>query len=866
MAYRAEIEIAVKGSNQVTNLTKQLETASATVNRINKELATKNLFAGSIENLRRVSATAERTMRAASAGTYSQKQAIDVYVKSLAAAEKAELNLAAAIKKRQRELGLTPAGGGGGRSGSLGGRVGGAISGGIIGLAFPLLFGQGGGAAAGGAIGGVLGGLAGPGGSFAGSLLGTLLGDIASKGAQVKELAADIGFSAEQTKVLAQAFNQAGRDFDKFESSVQNIRGLSLDIEDQATAIQLVSRLTENYGGQIDKVTNAFTSALEQGKVTQATLNQLTSEGIPIQQALADKYGISRSAILQMAKDGKISVQDLADTLVDLGNKGVEAGTKPRTAFEQFQSALSTTGDRVANLATKITTVLGAALDAILIKATQVLNSINAALAASALTPELKQGFKNIAESAVRTQAGPLPGGPFGAGKITVKYGGKTYTGAASSVTSNITNDLINNYVQNTQKVLAGPKKPLNKITVPSQLPPSEKGGKSESEKAAEATAKEAARVAEIVRDRQLNTIELQRSAVFSKEIFEAELAKDPIRVRQLQGQEQLVQLGIETARQLEREVNGQAQLAIAREANAKKAKIIQETEQATAEIIRQQEEDFANTLDQLNYELDVKNALTEADRTRLRIAYEMAQLERQMPFLTPDQLALIQAKKTALAAPTMGADLVRQQIGQLTDELVTLTDVGTQVTGAADAIGSAFANSFKGVISGATSAQEALANFFQSVADYFLDMAAQIIQKWIQMTILNNILQLFPGGNAGAAAAGVSDYGAGPNVLGAAGMEFLFRANGGPVSAGSPYVVGERGPELFVPGRSGTIVPNSSLGGDNVSVVVNVDAKGTNVQGNDAAGNQLGRVISAAVQAELIKQQRPGGLLTGTR
>jgi len=91
----------------------------------------------------------------------------------------------------------------------------------------------------------------------------------------------------------------------------------------------------------------------------------------------------------------------------------------------------------------------------------------------------------------------------------------------------------------------------------------------------------------------------------------------------------------------------------------------------------------------------------------------------------------------------------------------------------------------------------------------------------------------------------------------------FKGKAKGGPVTGGTPYIVGERGPELFVPKGSGTIVPNDRLGGgDNVSVVVNVDAKGTSVQGNDQEGNQLGRVISAAVKAELIKQKRPGGLL----
>lgn len=41
-----------------------------------------------------------------------------------------------------------------------------------------------------------------------------------------------------------------------------------------------------------------------------------------------------------------------------------------------------------------------------------------------------------------------------------------------------------------------------------------------------------------------------------------------------------------------------------------------------------------------------------------------------------------------------------------------------------------------------------------------------------------------------------------------------IFRAKGGPVSGGSPYIVGEKGPELFVPGSSGNIVPNHQLGG----------------------------------------------------
>ena len=52
-------------------------------------------------------------------------------------------------------------------------------------------------------------------------------------------------------------------------------------------------------------------------------------------------------------------------------------------------------------------------------------------------------------------------------------------------------------------------------------------------------------------------------------------------------------------------------------------------------------------------------------------------------------------------------------------------------------------------------------------------------------------------------------------------GLSIPHRAGGGPVVAGSPYLVGERGMELFTPSTSGTITPNSSLGGATVNVTV---------------------------------------------
>ena len=87
-------------------------------------------------------------------------------------------------------------------------------------------------------------------------------------------------------------------------------------------------------------------------------------------------------------------------------------------------------------------------------------------------------------------------------------------------------------------------------------------------------------------------------------------------------------------------------------------------------------------------------------------------------------------------------------------------------------------------------------------------------------------------------------------------------KALGGPVSRNQPYLVGERGPELFVPGAKGNIVPNHAMGGG-ASVTVNVDASGSSVEGDGNQAAQLGKAIGIAVQQELIKQKRPGGLLT---
>lgn len=102
----------------------------------------------------------------------------------------------------------------------------------------------------------------------------------------------------------------------------------------------------------------------------------------------------------------------------------------------------------------------------------------------------------------------------------------------------------------------------------------------------------------------------------------------------------------------------------------------------------------------------------------------------------------------------------------------------------------------------------------------------------------------------------------------GISGMNYAGFAEGGRVAGTNPIIVGEQGPELFMPGQSGTIVPNNALGGssqttNHVNVVVNMEqGKKDTASGDSDNGRQTGLAIAAAVRAVIIDESRPGGYL----
>jgi lambda family phage tail tape measure protein len=202
------------------------------------------------------------------------------------------------------------------------------------------------------------------------------------------------------------------------------------------------------------------------------------------------------------------------------------------------------------------------------------------------------------------------------------------------------------------------------------------------------------------------------------------------------------------------------------------------------------------------------------------------------------EQIATIPLQQTELAKPKTDQQNITEKIATLKKEIADLTSISNIAITSAEGIGNAFAQSFQGLIDGSMTAKEALGSFFKSVADMFLEMAAQIIAKQITMIILQTILKALGavGGiqSAGSSAGSAAFGGSGPTFnpgafsmpkLAANGATFANGiakfASGGIVSSPTLFkfadggttrtgLMGEAGPEAIMPLKRGA---DGSLG-----------------------------------------------------
>jgi tape measure domain-containing protein len=217
------------------------------------------------------------------------------------------------------------------------------------------------------------------------------------------------------------------------------------------------------------------------------------------------------------------------------------------------------------------------------------------------------------------------------------------------------------------------------------------------------------------------------------------------------------------------------------------------------------------------------------------------------------------------------------------------LNDTQGRIAEIAGTIEQGISSAIMGLVNGTMTATEAFHNFFKSVGQAFLKMAAQMIAKLIIIKLLKTAIGAFGGGgaSAGASATDGLTMGASPAqasaIAGGGAVEWntdmpinggnIFEefAKGGIVNGPTAALIGEGGMnEAVVPLPNGKAIPvdmrGASGGNVNSNVTVNVTNDGSSSDSDPNGPAKLGKAIDTAVRKVIMDERRSGGLLSSAR
>lgn len=203
--------------------------------------------------------------------------------------------------------------------------------------------------------------------------------------------------------------------------------------------------------------------------------------------------------------------------------------------------------------------------------------------------------------------------------------------------------------------------------------------------------------------------------------------------------------------------------------------------------------------LQKLQISRDLDAQLSQINQTTAdgKLATEAATVAAQAQAAAVDQLT-----QAALASQNKLIEYTNQLRTQLNDTEGMIVNLAGTIQ---NELSTAMSTAVTGVIQGTTTVQQAFSQMFANIGQAFIQMATQMITKALALKVLGIFLPGAGGGGGG----GLPGFGGGD--FGGAGMALsgipMF-ANGGTPPVGRASLVGERGPELFVPRSSGTILP----------------------------------------------------------
>jgi tape measure domain-containing protein len=416
----------------------------------------------------------------------------------------------------------------------------------------------------------------------------------------------------------------------------KQFEGSVLLMTEQVEVIKLVSKLTDDYGGKIDKIAAAYGNFAAKGKVGIADINKFTAQGIPILDQLEKKYGKNRDEILALAKAGEITAQDLSDALVEIANRSDEVAKRTTSSFERtfdnLQKGAGTSVSAIAiilgNLVGVSTNVTGNIFEAF---SSLYVNLVNGAVEAAArISDALASAANNIAAF---YKANPLV---IPALRDAAVSGLESFKAGAQG-TSKQLRELTNQPTGISQ--IRGPQ-------IPGQLPPSGGGGKSAADKAE----KEAARIAEQIRASKLRLTLAQDIFAIEGRLQQAQLEGNKQLVLARNAQKELAQIASQRADIIaNKEMPALAKKNVLNKLAIDAATVSGKLGFDLAKIEQDRTESFDVIIADLNLELELKTATTEQAREQLRLEAEIAKI-RGDKSLTDPQKDEIERRKRELA------------------------------------------------------------------------------------------------------------------------------------------------------------------------------------------------------------------------
>jgi len=261
---------------------------------------------------------------------------------------------------------------------------------------------------------------------------------------------------------------------------------------------------------------------------------------------------------------------------------------------------------------------------------------------------------------------------------------------------------------------------------------------------------------------------------------------------------------------------------------------------------------DTQKEIDRLLQDAEIKSGkITKEEARRLLIERQIADFKAKYPLVSDEEIARL---RTALE----GTDKVKTFAENFKTAFQSISnsalDLGTN-------LGASLGNAFAGL-------GDQLAEFVTTGKANFAELTrsvlADLAKIFARAAIFASLKAVFGGSSIG----GLFGFAMGGIMTPDGPMPLKRYAAGGIANSPQLAMFGEgRMSEAYVPLPDGRSIPVTMQGGgQGVNVVVNVDAKGSAVEGEGANAKALGVAISSAVQSEIIKQQRPGGLLSGTR